>query len=57
MKITISSGKPDEARDVTVERDGEEPVAFKAKNLHEAHKMLAQGRKDGWDSLKPAKGK
>ena len=57
MKITISSGKPNEAREVTVEREGEAAISFKAKDLADAHKQLAQGHKDGWDSLKPAKAK
>lgn len=56
MKITISSGKPDEARNVTVEDEGGEIASFKAKDLHEAHKLLKQGRTDGWGSLKPKKG-
>lgn len=56
MNITISSGKPDEARDVRVEQDGATLASFKAKNLAEAHKLLKQGRNDGWDTLKSKKG-
>jgi hypothetical protein len=51
MKITISSGKPEDPRDVTIEGDGD-PVSFKAKNLADAHRLIKQGRKDGWDSVK-----
>ena len=57
MKITISSGKPADPRDVTVEDEGMVPLSFKAKSLDEAHKTLKQGFKDGCDSLRPAKGK
>lgn len=52
MKITISSGASDDARDVTVEDENGKLASFKADNLHEAHKMLTHGRKEGWDSLK-----
>jgi len=57
MKITISSGKPKDARDVTVEDGGETLASFKAKDLADAHKLLKRGRESGWDSLKPAKAK
>ena len=57
MKITISSGKPGDPRDVTVEDAGVELASFKAKGLHDAHRLLKQGRENGWDSLKPAKAK
>jgi hypothetical protein len=52
MKITISSGDPKDARDVTVEDDGMEPVSFKADNLADAHKKLKHGLKEGWDGLR-----
>ena len=57
MKITISSGKPGDPRDVTVEDEGMEPVSFKAANLSDAHKQLKGGMKDGWDTLRPKKAK
>lgn len=58
MKITITSGKADEARDVTIEDADAAPVTFKAANLSEAHKLIKKGRTEGWDTLKakPAKG-
>lgn len=55
MLIQISSGGKDDARTVTVTDDGMEPLEFKAKSLAEAHKLLKQGREDGFDSLRPKK--
>ena len=57
MLIQIDSGKPEDKRSVTVTDEGMEPLIFTAANLSEAHKMLKQGRKDGWDTLRPKKAK
>lgn len=55
MKITISSGTADEPRDVLVEDESGKLASFKAKNLKAAHKMLKQGRTEGWDTVTPVK--
>jgi hypothetical protein len=57
MLIQIESGDKNAKRKVRVEPDDGEPFEFQAANLVEAHKSLAAGRKDGWDSLRPKKAK
>lgn len=57
MNIHISSGGHDDPRDVTVEDETGKLASFKATNLADAHHKIAQGRKDGWDSLKKATAK
>jgi hypothetical protein len=55
MKITISSGKPDDAREVTVEDETGTLASFKAANLADAHKQLKHGLKEGWPAKKASK--
>jgi hypothetical protein len=57
MKIEISSGGKDDPRTVKVTGEEMEPFEFKAENLSDAHKLIKQGRNDGWDTLKTAKPK
>jgi len=57
MLIQIESGDAKSPRTVRIEPDDGESLEFTAKTIAEAHKMIAQGRKDGWDSLRPKKGK
>jgi len=56
MLIQIESTDKDGPRKVRIEGDGE-PFEFTADNLKEAHKMLKAARADGFESLRPKKGK
>lgn len=57
MKIEISSGDKEDARTVKVTGEDMEPVEFKADNLSEAHKLIKQGRNEGWDAVAKSKAK
>lgn len=54
MLIQIESVEKDGPRKVRIEGEGE-PIEFTADNLKDAHKRIAAARKDGWDTLRPAK--
>lgn len=55
MLIQIESSTKDSPRIVEITPDDGEPFSFKADNLADAHKKLKAARKDGWDTLRPAK--
>jgi len=52
MLIEIESGTAKSKRKVRVTEDGKKLAEFTAANLADAHKKLAKGRKDGWDTVK-----
>ena len=54
MLIQIESVEKDGPRKVVV-TDGDESHEFTAADLKEAHKLIKQGRKDGWDTVTPSK--
>jgi hypothetical protein len=56
MQITISSGGPSDARDVTIEDEGLKPVSLKAKSLADAHSQIKRVRSEGLAPLEVAPG-
>lgn len=54
MMIQISSGDKDDARTVIITDEDMDPVELKADNLSHAHKLIKQGRADGWETVTPA---
>lgn len=56
MLIQIESVEKDGPRKVVV-TDGDESHEFTASDIKDAHKLIKQGRKDGWDTVTPKKGK
>lgn len=53
MLINIESGKG--PLKVAVSQDDGDVIEFTAPTLKDAHKMLKDARKNGWDTLRPKK--
>lgn len=53
MHIQIESVEKDGPRKVVITTDEGETVNLKADDLKHAHKLIKQGREDGWDTVTP----